>query len=178
MACLQIYLELLSLMTYLWVHSNSKEVSYLLQNMYPNFKTTCHIKLQFFLWTKLLENLILAKYLITVTVPLIKLKNNYFESICDWFVDYKLNTNFGNYRTKSTLFTTKFKIKKVRRLNIKYGDIKIKQHSKIKYLGCMEDEAMSVETMAFCIINKINNKLKFLYQKNRILSLNPEMIAV
>ena len=111
-------------------------------------------------------------------MPLIKLKNNYFESICDWFVDYKLNTNFGNYRTKSTLFTTKFKIKKVRRLNIKYGDIKIKHHSKIKYLGCMEDEAMSVETMAFCIINKINNKLKFLYQKNRILSLNPEMIAV
>ena len=25
-------------------------------------KTTCHIKLKFFLWTKLLENLLLAKY--------------------------------------------------------------------------------------------------------------------
>ena len=29
-------------------------------------KTSCHIKLKFFLWTKLLENLLLAKYLIPV----------------------------------------------------------------------------------------------------------------
>ena len=47
-ACLQIYQELLSLMTFLRVHSNSKEVSYLpWQNTYPNLKTTCHIKLNF-----------------------------------------------------------------------------------------------------------------------------------
>ena len=72
MACLQIYRELLSLTTFLRVHSNSKEVSYLSrQNTYPNLKTTCHIKLKFFLWTKLLENLLLAKYLISVTSPLI-----------------------------------------------------------------------------------------------------------
>ena len=58
MACLQIYRELLSLVTFLRVHSNSNKVSYLsLQNTYPNLKTTCHIKLKFFLWTKLLENL-------------------------------------------------------------------------------------------------------------------------
>ena len=45
MACLQIYGELSNLPTFLRVHSNSKEVSYLsLQNMYPNLKTTCHIK--------------------------------------------------------------------------------------------------------------------------------------
>ena len=31
---------------------------------YPNLKTTCHIKLKFFLRNKLLENLLLAKYLI------------------------------------------------------------------------------------------------------------------
>ena len=71
MACLQIYRELLSLTTFLRVHSNSKEVSYLSwQNTYPNLKTTCHIKLKFFLWTKLIENLLLAKYLISVTAPL------------------------------------------------------------------------------------------------------------
>ena len=70
MACLQIYRELLSLTTFLRVHSNS-EVSYL---SYPNSKTTCQIKLKFFLWTKLLENLLLPKYLISVTAPLI----NYF----------------------------------------------------------------------------------------------------
>ena len=71
LACLQIYQELLSLVTFPRVHSNSKEVSYLSwQNMYPNLKTTSHIKLKFFLWTKLLENLLLAKYLISVAAPL------------------------------------------------------------------------------------------------------------
>ena len=70
MACLQIYRELLSLTTFLRVHSNSKEVSYLSwQNTYHNLKTTCHIKLKYFLWTKLLENLLLAKYLISVAAP-------------------------------------------------------------------------------------------------------------
>ena len=59
------------LVTFLRVHSNSKEVSYLSkQNTYPNLKTTCHIKLNSFLWTKLLENLLLAKYLISVTADL------------------------------------------------------------------------------------------------------------
>ena len=83
-----------------------------------------------------------------------------FESICDWFVDNKLSIHFA----------TKFKLKKVRKLNIKYGDIQIKQHSKVKYLGCMLAVTMSRETMALSVINKINNKLKFLYRKNRFLT--------
>ena len=63
--------KLLSLETFLRVHSNSKEVSYLSwQNSYPNLKITCHIKLKFFLWTKLLESLLLAKYLISVAATL------------------------------------------------------------------------------------------------------------
>ena len=41
------------------------------QNMYPNIKTTCHIKLKFFLWTKLPENLLFAKYLISVAESMI-----------------------------------------------------------------------------------------------------------
>ena len=69
MACLQIYRELFTefFTTFPQAHSNSKEVSYFSwQNTYPNLKTTCHIKLKFFLWTKLLEDLLLAKYLISV----------------------------------------------------------------------------------------------------------------
>ena len=67
----QIYRVLLWLVTFLRVHSNSKEVSYLSkQNTYPNLKTTCHIKLNSFLWTKLLENLLLAKHLISATADL------------------------------------------------------------------------------------------------------------
>ena len=71
MACLQIYRELLSLMTFLWVQSKWKEVSYLSwQNTYRNLKITWHIKVKFFLWTKLVENLLYAKYLISTTAPL------------------------------------------------------------------------------------------------------------
>ena len=52
-------------------HWNSKEVSYLSwQKKYPNLKTTCHIKLKLFLWTKLDEILLLAKYLIFFTAAL------------------------------------------------------------------------------------------------------------
>ena len=96
--------------------------------------------------------------------------NKDFQSICDWFVDNKLSIQFGDGKTKSILFASKFKTKKVRKLNIKYGNIQIKQHSKVKYLGCMLDETMSGQTMALSVINKINNKLKFLYQKNRFLT--------
>ena len=96
--------------------------------------------------------------------------NKDFESICNWFVDNKLSIHFGDGKTKYILFATKFKIKKVRKLNIKYGDIQIKQHSKVKYLGCMLDETMSGEATALSVIDKINSKLKFLYRKSRFLT--------
>ena len=53
---------------------------------------------------------------------------------------------------------------------MKYGDIQIKQHSKVKYLVCMLDKTMSEETMALSVMNKINNKLKFLFRKIRFLT--------
>ena len=83
--------------------------------------------------------------------------NKDFESICDWFFDNNLSIDFGDVKTKSILFATKFKIKKVKKLNITYGDIQIKQHSKVKYLGCMLDETISGETTALSVVNKIDN---------------------
>ena len=53
---------------------------------------------------------------------------------------------------------------------MKYGDIQIKQHSKVKYLVCMLDKTMSGETMVLSVMNKINNKLKFIYPKIRFLT--------
>ena len=83
----EIYRELLPLATYLRVHSNSKEVSYLSwQNKYSNLKTTCHTKLKFFLWTKLLENLLIAKYLISVAVTL----NNKWKKLCCYTISKNL----------------------------------------------------------------------------------------
>ena len=44
--------------------------------------------------------------------------------------------------------------------------MQIKQHSKIRYLGCLLGETMSGEVMAPKIISKSNSKLKFFYRKN------------
>ena len=54
-----------------------------------------------------------------------------------------------------------------------YNGIEIKQYSKVTYLGCLLDETMSGESMALKTIKKINQKLKFLYRKNRFLT--PEL---
>ena len=100
-----------------------------------------------------------------------KVLNNYFENICDWFVDNKLSIHFGEDKTKSILFASQRKIKTIKKLNIKYQDIEIKQHSQVTYLGCVMDETMSGEPMALKVTNKINGKLKFLYQKDSFLTL-------
>ena len=58
--------------------------------MYLNLKNTCHIKLKFSLWTKILENLLLAKYIISVTETLINaLLNEDFGGL------FKINGKFG-----------------------------------------------------------------------------------
>ena len=58
-----------------------------------------------------------------------KVSNNDFENICDWFVDNKLSIHFGEYKTKSILLTSERKIKNIKKLDIKYQDIEIKQYS-------------------------------------------------
>ena len=47
-----------------------------------------------------------------------------------------------------------------------YNRIKIKQYSKVTYLGCLLDETMSRESMALKTIEKKNQKWNFLYRKN------------
>ena len=39
----------------------------------------------------------------------------------------------------------------------------------MNYLGCVLDEAMSGESVAFRVIEKINSRLKFLYRKKSVL---------
>ena len=97
--------------------------------------------------------------------------NGNFSSICDWFVYNKLSIHFGEDKTKSILFSSKNKVKKADPLNIHYNDIKIKQYSKVTYLGCILDETLSRESMATHVINKINSKLKFLYRQNKFLDI-------
>ena len=86
MTCVQIYQELLLFLTFLQVHSSSKEVSYLSwQNRYPNLKINYCTKLKFSLWTKLLENLLLAKYFIYVAAALNNIELKSKESVVIYF---------------------------------------------------------------------------------------------
>ena len=75
-----------------------------------------------------------------------------FSNICDWFVDNKLSIHFGEDKTKSILFSTKNRKRKIGTLNIQYGDIKIKQYSKVTYLNCELDKSLPGEAMALKVI--------------------------
>ena len=48
---------------------------------------------------------------------------------------------------------------------------KIKQHSKVTYLGCILDGDLSGESMATKVHSLVKSRLKFLYQKRKFLTL-------
>ena len=52
--------------------------------------------------------------------------NEDFADICGWFVDNKLSIHFGEDKSKSILFASKHKIKKLQKLEIIYNNIRIK----------------------------------------------------
>ena len=99
--------------------------------------------------------------------------NKDFENVWDWFVDNKLSIHFREDKTNSTHFGSKRKIKSARKLNVKYKNIKIKQHLQVTYLGCVLDETLCGEPMALKALNKVNEKLKFLYRKNTFTTPKP-----
>ena len=73
----------------------------------------------------------------------------YADDTCLTFQDEKSNT-------KSILFGTKLNIKRAESLNIVYGNVKIKQYTKVTYLGCILDKSLSGESMALHVLNKIS----------------------
>ena len=85
----------------------------------------------------------------------------------------KLSIHFGEDKTKSILSAPLNKCKKLRKLNISYGSLKIKQYSEVTYLGCILDESLSGESMALNVVSKINTRLKFLNRKGK--SLSPQL---
>ena len=76
------------------------------------------------------------------------LLNNDFISIWDWFVYNNLTIDVVEYKTKSIIFGSTRKLKSLRELDIRRGDIKIKQHSEVTYLGCILESTLSGESMA------------------------------
>ena len=98
--------------------------------------------------------------------------NEDFVNICDQFVDNKLSIQFGEDKTKSLLFAAKRKVKKLQKLEIIYNNIRIKQPSRVTYLGCILRETMAGESMANRIMSKVNARLKFFHRKNKYLTPN------
>ena len=96
--------------------------------------------------------------------------NKDFNSLCDWFVDNRLSIHFGEDKTKTIVFGTNRKRKNLREIDIRRGDIKIKQHSDVVYLGCILDSNLSGGAMASQALRKINGRLKFLYRKQIFLT--------
>ena len=96
--------------------------------------------------------------------------NKNFNLLCDWFVENKLSIHFGEDKTKSILFGTKRKLKADPKLQISRGDVNIKQHYEVKYLGCIFDSNLSGASMAIKVLDKVNGRLRFLYRKQNLLS--------
>ena len=69
------------------------------------------------------------------------------------------------------LFGTKHILNKISSLEIKYGEIHNKQYHTATYFGYLLHETLSWESMALKVINKIYSRPRFLYRKNRFLSL-------
>ena len=93
-----------------------------------------------------------------------------FSRLCDWFINNKLSIHLGEEKTKSIHFGTKLNTKRAEPLNIVYGNVRIKQYTKVTYLGCILDESLSGESMVLHVLYKINSRLRFLYRQNRFLN--------
>ena len=59
--------------------------------------------------------------------------------------------------TKSILFGTKPKLRNPKSLNNVYNGIEIKQHEKVKNLGCILDESLSGVSTALNLIDKFTS---------------------
>ena len=98
-------------------------------------------------------------------VKVIESKIKEFSNLCDCFVDNKLSKAKIKLNRYFLLLA-----KKSESLEIPFNDFKIKQNTKVTYLGCILDNALSGESLALHILNKVNSKLRFLYRKNRYLT--------
>ena len=77
--------------------------------------------------------------------------NEDFAKICDLFAGNKRSIHLF-----TILFPSKRKIKNLQKLEIICNIIRIKQHSLLTCLGCILEEALPGESMAFKGIIKVN----------------------
>ena len=85
-----------------------------------------------------------------------------------WLIDNKLSLHLG--KTEAIIFGTKRKLNKLEPLNVKCGDISIKNVFKVKYLGIEINNTLSGADIVTNIIKKTNTRLKFLYRYKDMLN--------
>ena len=85
--------------------------------------------------------------------------NKKLNSLCDWFVENKLSIHFGEDKTKSIVFGSQKRLKNLDQLDIRRGDINIKQYTSVTYLGCELDQYLSGESMVTKVLGQINGRL-------------------
>ena len=89
------------------------------------------------------------------------------ESCSKWLVDNKLSLHLG--KSECVLFGSRRKLRKVHNFDIEWNGHTIKAQSTVKYLGVNLDNFLSGETLANCIICKVNLRLKFFYRQCSLL---------
>ena len=99
-----------------------------------------------------------------------KLKINWIWTSLASVIGLPTTIHLSEDKTKFILFGTKLNIKQAEPLNIVYGNVKIKQYTKVTYLDCILDESLSEESTVLHVLNKINSRLRFLYIQNRFLN--------
>ena len=80
--------------------------------------------------------------------------NRAFSTLVDGSVDNRLSVHFGEDKRKSILFSPKHRLKSIGQIDISYKDVKIKQYSKVTYLGCVLDECLTVDSIAMQVCTK------------------------
>ena len=98
-----------------------------------------------------------ASFLLGKILKKLKKKlNKNFNSLCDWFVENKLSIHFAEDMTKSIIFGTRRRLKGLETLDIRRGNIKIKQHNIVEYLGSTLDNSLSWLSICNNVIGKIS----------------------
>ena len=94
----------------------------------------------------------------------------------EWLVDNKLSLHLG--KTESILFASKSKLRINNCVQVECGGVGIESKQNVTYLGITLDQSLSGEPTANAVINKSNNKLKFLYRKARNLDQHTKKLLV
>lgn len=98
------------------------------------------------------------------------------ELVHQWLVDNRLSLHLG--KTESILFGSKVKVNNYGDLCISCSDKAIQSTSSVKYLGAILDQNLSGQSMVSSIIKKANARLKFLYRKQKYLTVHTKKLLV